>query len=126
MIVADASAVLELLSRDEPEASLALLRDQPVAAPDLLDVEVCSALRRLERERIISGDRGEQALSDLELLPVLRYPSRTLVGRAWEMRDNLTVYDGVYIALAERLAARLVTRDHRMARAARALGVALA
>ncbi len=35
----------------------------------------------------------------------------------FELRQNLTAYDAVYIALAEALACRLVTADRRLSRA---------
>ena len=35
----------------------------------------------------------------------------------WELRDNLTVYDAAYVALAEALDAVSVTADVRLARA---------
>ena len=40
-----------------------------------------------------------------------------LVTRCWELRDNLSVYDASYIALAELIGATLVTTDARMSRA---------
>ncbi len=45
-------------------------------------------------------------------------PQDLLLGRVWELRHNLTAYDAVYVALAEVLDARLVTRDRRIAAAA--------
>lgn len=36
--------------------------------------------------------------------------------RCWELRDNLTPYDALYVALAERHDADLVTADARLAR----------
>jgi predicted nucleic acid-binding protein len=38
--------------------------------------------------------------------------------RCWELRDNLTVYDAAYVALAEELELVLLTADIRMADAA--------
>jgi predicted nucleic acid-binding protein len=49
------------------------------------------------------------------MLPIVRYPHLPLVERAWELRANLSVYDGVYVALAELLGAPLVTCDRRLA-----------
>jgi predicted nucleic acid-binding protein len=38
--------------------------------------------------------------------------------RVWDLRNNLTAYDAVYVALAEALDAPLLTRDQRLAAAA--------
>jgi predicted nucleic acid-binding protein len=40
-----------------------------------------------------------------------------LLARCWELRDNFTVYDAAYVALAEVLDAPLVTADSRLGRA---------
>ncbi|HWB72996.1 MAG TPA: type II toxin-antitoxin system VapC family toxin [Egibacteraceae bacterium] len=37
--------------------------------------------------------------------------------RVWELRENLTVYDAWYVAVAEALGAALVTTDSRLASA---------
>jgi predicted nucleic acid-binding protein len=47
-----------------------------------------------------------------------RYPHDFLLPRVWELRNNLTAYDAVYVALAEALDAPLLTRDRRLAGAA--------
>ena len=39
------------------------------------------------------------------------------MSRMWELRHNVTAYDGAYLALAEALAAPLVTRDAKLASA---------
>jgi predicted nucleic acid-binding protein len=57
------------------------------------------------------------ALDDLSDFPLHRYPNDVLLPRVWELRHNLTAYDAVYVALAEALDARLVTRDRRLAAA---------
>jgi len=38
-------------------------------------------------------------------------------GRKRELRSNLTVYDAAYVALAERLEAKLLTADGRLGEA---------
>ena len=50
-------------------------------------------------------------------LPSFRYPLGALRDRVWELRENLTAYDAVYVALAEALGAPLVTCDRALARA---------
>ncbi|MGY1728101.1 type II toxin-antitoxin system VapC family toxin [Geodermatophilus sp. SYSU D01062] len=46
-----------------------------------------------------------------------RHGHDPLLGRALELRQAVTAYDGVYVALAEVLGAGLVTGDRRLARA---------
>ena len=84
-------------------------------APELLDVEVVQVLRRYARSGELDERRGRQAIDDLAGLPIERYAHGPFLGRAWELRDNLTAYDAVYVALAEALGAPLVTRDERLA-----------
>jgi predicted nucleic acid-binding protein len=122
MIVLDASAVVALLLDLEPAGQTAAIRDRLRAerraqVPHLLDVEVTSTVRR----HILSGQygpgRGRQALDRLGELPLVRWPHPPLLGRALSLRDQLTAYDAVYLALAEALGATLLTRDRRLARA---------
>ena len=65
----------------------------------------------------LSGGRAEAAFSDLATLRLERAPHGPLMGRIWARRDNLTVYDGSYVALAESLDTILLTGDERLARA---------
>jgi predicted nucleic acid-binding protein len=105
-----------LLRRPGAEAVEARLfrgRDS-LHAPHLLDVEVAQVLRRYARTGGLAAERAAQALDDLADFPLLRYPHDLLLARVWELRDNLTAYDAVYIALAETLGAALVTRDARL------------
>jgi predicted nucleic acid-binding protein len=46
-----------------------------------------------------------------------RAPHPPQLERSWDLRANVTVYDGAYIALAEALAAQLLTADRRLAQA---------
>lgn len=94
-----------------------LLADDDAHAPHLLDIEVAGALRRLAARGELSSDRAADALLDAADLPILRYPHRALIERAWELRAHLTIPDGVYVALAEFLEAPLLTCDRRLARA---------
>ncbi len=121
MIVVDASAVLDGLLRAREHDGIARClvgATEPLAAPDLLDVEVLSVLRRWERNGEITNARAIQAFADLDALPVIRYPARALTARAWKLRHNLTAYDAQYVALAQELAAALLTTDEGMAAAA--------
>ncbi len=121
MIVVDASAALDGLLDAASHMKLATHLSgitAPVAAPDLIDVEVLSVLRRWERMGEITSTRARQTLDDLNALPIVRYPGRALSDRAWKLRHNLTAYDAQYVALAQILPAELLTTDVRMADAA--------
>ena len=120
MIVVDASAVFEtLLRRPNAEAVERRLFDpsETLHAPYLLDVEVAQVLRRYAANGEIDGERGRMALADLADFPLNRYPHEFLLPRIWDLRQNLTAYDAVYVALAEALDAPLLTRDRRLATA---------
>ena len=102
---------------DDGDRARARLRGEALAAPDLVDLEVTSVLRRRLAGNHIDSRRADLALTDLLALPLERVPSLRLISRCWELRDNLSVYDGAYVALAEALAVPLVTADARLARA---------
>lgn len=56
-------------------------------------------------------------MDDLVALPARRAPHRPLLPRCWELRNNLTIYDAAYVALAEAMSATLLTGDQKLARA---------
>jgi len=76
---------------------------------------VAQVLRRHEAVGKISPERAEEALLDLGDIPITRYPHSFLLPRVWELRNNLSAYDAVYVALSEVLEATLITSDARMA-----------
>jgi predicted nucleic acid-binding protein len=120
VIVLDASAVIELLRGSETGRAIAQRLssdDEGLHVPHLLDIEVAQGLRRLVRVGELDPTRGEAAVEDLADLAALRHPHEDLLPRIWEMRDNLTAYDAVYVALAETLDAVLLTLDQGLARA---------
>jgi predicted nucleic acid-binding protein len=115
MIVIDASAITELLLQTELGVRVQRRiyeEDDDLHAPHLLDVEVLSALRRLVRTGDVPANRAEEAIEDLALLRISRHAHLDLATRAWELRENFTAYDAVYLALAESLDATVVTCDH--------------
>jgi predicted nucleic acid-binding protein len=117
VIVVDASAVVDVVVHKDPVLTGRLRDAGDLHAPHLVDVEVTHALRRLVASGALSSDRASDARVDAADLLIMRYPHLALLDRAWELRDNLTVYDAVYVALAELLRAPLVTCDARLAQA---------
>ncbi len=118
MIVVDASALLEALLRT-PAARAVEERlfepQQTLHAPHLLDIEVAQVICRYAANGEIDSEREGMALADLADFPFRRYPHDFLLPRVWDLRNNLTAYDAVYVALAEALDAPLLTRDQRLA-----------
>lgn len=93
------------------------IAEEASLAPHLLDLEVASALRGLVRRGALAEAVAHSALRHLAVLPVTRCDHRPLLSRCWELRDNLTVYDAAYVALAEAIGATLLTSDQRLAHA---------
>jgi predicted nucleic acid-binding protein len=116
-VVADASALVELLVQG-PVASAVqtALARQNVLAPDLMDAEVLGALAGMERRSEISTALATHAVQMLRQAPIRRVPNSALMQDAWSLRGNISVYDGLYVALARRVMCPLVTRDARLAR----------
>ena len=120
MIVVDASAVLEMLLGTTTGREVAERIADPALglhAPHLIDVEVAQALRRYVRGREIDEDSAALALEDLRDIDMERHPHEPFLDRVWALRENLTAYDAVYVALAEALDASLLTCDARIRRA---------
>lgn len=113
--VIDAGALLELLLRTlRAESVQAVVDDRQLIAPAVIDAEVLSALRGLERSRAVSPMRAAQAVADLGHAPLERFPLHPLLDRAWGLRDTLHAYDALYVALAIELDCPLVTTDDRI------------
>jgi predicted nucleic acid-binding protein len=118
LIVVDASALLEILLHTPRAGQLikrAFAAAERMHAPHLLDIEVVQVLRRLVQRKEITRARAEQALDDLENLVIERHAHPPLISRVWQLRESLTAYDGAYVALAEALAAPLLTCDAKLA-----------
>jgi predicted nucleic acid-binding protein len=113
LIVVDASVLAPALADDGVGGDRVRerLAGESIAAPELVDLEVASVLRRAARAGRLDERRSGQALADLAALPISRAPHLPLLTRIWELRANITVYDAAYVALAEALSAPLLTAD---------------
>jgi predicted nucleic acid-binding protein len=121
MIVLDASVVVEMLL-ELPRARAIRARLEraggdalELAAPQLLDAQVAQVLCRLVLHDRVRLARAQAALEDLAALPITRHPHLPLLPRAFALRDHATVYDALYLALAEILEAVLLTADPALA-----------
>jgi predicted nucleic acid-binding protein len=117
VIVLDASAAIDWLLQTAAGQQMEkriYSRNESLAAPHLLDLEVTQVLRRLVRSAVVSASRAEQAIHDLVDLRIARYPHHLFLQRIWQLRNNLSAYDAMYVGLAENLRATLITRDLRL------------
>jgi predicted nucleic acid-binding protein len=125
LIVVDASVLTDFLL-GRPEAVNALTRGlegrehEPLHAPELVEPETLSALRRMALSGTVTPQRANEAVADLANTRLARYPHAPLRERVWELRHNLTAYDACYLALAEALQDPvLLTADAGLAAGAR-------
>jgi predicted nucleic acid-binding protein len=116
-VVLDASALVELLLQsDRAPAVLQAIGNTELAAPDVINLEALSTLRRLEWIEALPSGRAGQAVDDLRVAQVRRFPTLPLLPAAWTLRANVTSYDACYVALAEALGCTLVTADLKLSR----------
>lgn len=120
MIVIDACVLANALADDAADGDVARAEIRAagaLSAPDLIDVETVSVLRKRWLQRTLTDDRLNTAVSHLLQMDFERVPTRRLVRRAVELRANVSAYDGCYVALAEALECELLTADDRLAAA---------
>ena len=119
MIVLDASVVVDLVlglaPHDATIANILAAETPNIFAPHLIDVEVAQVIRRRVRGGSVKATDAIATLGVLAALPIVRHPHLPFLERAFELRDHATIYDAVYLVLAEALGATLVTRDAALA-----------
>ncbi|TWE29949.1 type II toxin-antitoxin system VapC family toxin [Prauserella muralis] len=118
LVVVDASVLVDLFAgTDYAAPARKRLANTVLHAPAHLDAEVLSALGRLQRAGNLTAADVEAALAALTAIPVTRHPVAELAQGAWARRADLRLADALYIELAARLRVRVLTTDHRLARA---------
>jgi len=118
-LVVDASVVVAALigiGSNVAWAEALLTRDD-LSAPCLMFAEAANTLRGYELSGAIASEDAAAAHADLLRIPVTFHDYEDLADRIWQLRNNITVYDAWYIALAEALEVPLATLDLRLARA---------
>lgn len=120
MTVFDASVLVDALVVAGPagdKARMALRDCSVLHVPAIFTAEATSAVRSMQARGEVSLGRARGAVSKIKVVQTVQYPFEPFVDRVWELRHNLRVYDGWYVALAESLATSLVTADRRLAEA---------
>ncbi len=118
MIVLDASAALMMILRHPGSEGLAeRVIGATIHAPALVEIEVVSGLRRLQRQRQIAADRAAIGLEWFLDLGIKKHHGDDLTRRIFALRHSLSPYDAAYVAVAELVDAPLLTADGRLSRA---------
>jgi predicted nucleic acid-binding protein len=118
--VCDASAIAALLLDSGPDGQWVthtIDSGSIITAPTLVTYETANVIRKHELSGQVSPDQAAQAHADLLDLTIELWPYDILASRAWELRQNLSIYDASYVALAETTNLTLVTLDQRLAKA---------
>jgi predicted nucleic acid-binding protein len=119
-VVVDASVAAKWFL-EEPHTDLArhlLGSGKALHAPEHLLLEVDNILCKRMRWRQMSPERADIVRRSLRAMPLERHPLDELLDSAFVIaRDaRCSVYDGLYLALALSLNARMVTDDLRLLR----------
>jgi len=119
-IVVDSSAVVAALVDPGPDGQWAedLVASHELVAPHLMVVEVANILRGLARTGTIAEAEAGMAHVDLLRLRVQVFEYAPFAERVWSLRNNVTAYDALYVAIAERIDVPLATLDRRLTTAA--------
>ncbi len=120
MTVFDASVLVDALVVAGPagDGAREVLRDCSLLhVPSIFAAEATSAIRSMRARGDVSPGQARGAVSKIKVVRTVQYPFEPFLDRVWELRDNLTVYDAWYVAVAESLDTNLVTADRRLAQA---------
>jgi predicted nucleic acid-binding protein len=115
-IVVDASVAVKWVLREEHAAEARrVLSTRDLLAPHLLWAEVGNTLWRRHRRRESSVEEVRHMLAQIQQLPVITFAHLPLLPEALDLAMSLdqTVYDCLYLALAETRNSLMVTADRR-------------
>ncbi|MEU9243153.1 type II toxin-antitoxin system VapC family toxin [Streptomyces sp. NPDC048385] len=118
-VVMDCSALVHFLTNHDPLGLAVRTRAGAavaVAVPTLIDYEIQSALLGMRRGGKLTARQVDQAVDAYRQLPLVRHETLPLWDRVQALHANLSAYDAQYVALAEALAATLITSDARIER----------
>ena len=117
--VVDASAAFEYLLNTPIGRTVARLIDKAeLFAPELMDAEVLSALRRSVLLGILHEEQAYRVIRDLAEWRFTRVSHSSIFLDAWKHHQNVSAYDALYVATADDLDLPLITADAKLARSA--------
>lgn len=130
MIVVDAGVLVLALTSGAPQgdaARAALAGDDGWLAPAHMPGEVLRTLHKAVLRKQL--DRADaEAAADAVTALAIEYvlPDALLLRIAWAWRHNISIYDGLYVAVAAEHSAAVITADNRLASAAARLDIPVA
>ncbi len=118
IVVVDASVAAKwfFIGEEHSEVALNLLGNPfELHAPEFFFLEVDSILSKRTRRRELSESEAFEIHDEVRSIPIQFYPTLALQERAFEMalETGRSIYDCVYLALAELLEGRMVTADRK-------------
>jgi predicted nucleic acid-binding protein len=120
-VVVDASvAVRWFLPEIHAQAAAGALRENhELLAPDLIWAEVGNAFWKKWRRGELSREVARDLLRDFRRVPLEITPSQALLGAAWHIATECgrSIYDSLYIALADIRTCQLITADRKLVNA---------
>ncbi len=116
--VVDASVAAKWLFEEAHAEEAHRLFDGPhdLHAPDFFLIEVDNIVCKRIRRSLIGAEEGRELRADLRRFPVELHAFSGLLDPAFEIanRTRRSLYDCLYVALAELLGGRVVTADRRL------------
>jgi predicted nucleic acid-binding protein len=122
-VVVDASVAVKWFVPEElsADARVLLATAYRLLAPDLLWAELGNVLWKKHRRRELDQRTARRLLRDFSRVPIEFHSSERWADAALgpAIRHSVTVYDGLYLALAVGNGCRLMTADRRLQEACR-------
>lgn len=112
-LVVDCSIVIELLAYNS-NVIKAIIKNNILFAPDLLNLEILSVTKKLLISSKISNIRSEQLLNDLNDMPIRYISTKDILINIWKIKDNLSIYDASYVIIARLWNIPLFTIDNKL------------
>jgi len=128
VIVIDASALAAYSLREDGSEPIRILLERGIASIDLVVKESCNVVLLAHRRGLINVEQSRKALKVVLMLAdtnVKMYQQKELMGDAFRIasENGVTIYDALYLALAKRLGATLLSRDAQQIEVAKRVGV---
>jgi len=117
VVDADVAVKWHIEQPDSHQAEMVLQAGERLHAPDFQGLEVRQVLSKYARMRLLEADKARDAVESHDRMIDFWHDDDALTGHALDISLSHAhpFYDCIYLALAMRLGARLVTADRKFA-----------